>query len=224
MEWHLERGRLLLVRHRRLDRLRRGRDLDSVPRAQELVERPLEIPRLDTRYDARRDMERLDGHRDAVRQAKPLDDDDLVSWRDIEETTETRPCELASERERRAARCHATPAHVLAERGHRELLGDLRLLDVGPAAPPAHEVALAREVVERGADGQARDAEVRAELPLGGDRGADAETLDQLEHLLPRRALLGHLRGGSDRLHRAGDYRGSRRSGQCHCFLSTDAV
>src|SRR6266550_9323610 len=126
MEWHLERGRLLLVRHRRLDRLRRGRDLDSVPRAQELVERPLEIPRLDTRYDARRDVQRLDRHRDAIRQPKPLDDDDLVSWRDIEETAETRSCELARERERRAARRHPAPAHVLAERGHRELLGDLR--------------------------------------------------------------------------------------------------
>src|SRR5206468_6272749 len=131
--------------------------------------------------------------RDAVGQPKPLHDYHFLARGDVEEAAQPRTGELAREREGLAARRHAAPPHVLAERGHRELLGDLRLLDVRPAAAPAHEVALAREVVERGADGQARDAEVRAELPLGGDRGADAETLDQLEHLLPRRALPGHL-------------------------------
>ena len=72
-----------------------------------------------------------------------------------------------------------------------------------PLPRAAHEIALAREVVERGTDGEARDAEVDAELPLGGDCGADAEPLDQLHHLLPRGALLRHLRWVSDRFHRA---------------------
>src|SRR5262249_18398148 len=93
------------------------------------------------------------------------------------------------------------PAHVLAERGHGQLLRDLRLLDVRPAAAPPHEIPLAREVVQRRPDGQPRDAEIDAELPFGGDRGADAETLDELEHLRPGGALLRHLRRGSDRFH-----------------------
>ena len=115
------------------------------------------------------------------------------------------PASSRVEREGPAAGDHAAAAHVLAERGHRQLLRDLRLLDVGAAAAPADEVALAGEVVERGADGQARDAEIGAELPLGGDRGADAEPLDQVEHLLARRALLRHSLG-SGRRHGAGDY------------------
>ena len=65
-----------------------------------------------------------------------------------------------------------------------------------PAAAPAHEIALAHELVERGADGQARDAEVGAELPLGRDRAADAEALDQVEDLVARLALLGDPLGG----------------------------
>ena len=59
-----------------------------------------------------------------------------------------------------------------------------------PAPLPAHEVALAHELVERGAHGQAGDAEVDAELPLGRDRRADRERLDQLEDALTRLALL----------------------------------
>src|SRR5439155_11980039 len=154
------------------------------------------------RYNLVLDYALHDRYLEAVRQPKPHDDHDLVSRRDVEEAAQTGAGELASERERRAARGHAAPAHVLAERGHGELLGDLGLLDVGAAAAPAYEVALPREVVERGADGQARDAQIDAELPLRGDRGADTEPLDELQHLLPRGALLRDLRLGSDRLHR----------------------
>ena len=39
------------------------------------------------------------------------------------------------------------------------------------------------EVVERGADREARDAQVAAQLPLGGDRLADPELLDEVEDL-----------------------------------------
>ena len=41
---------------------------------------------------------------------------------------------------------------------------------------------VADEIVERRPHRQARDAEVDAELPLGRDRVADAELLDQVEH------------------------------------------
>jgi hypothetical protein len=65
----------------------------------------------------------------------------------------------------------------------------------GPAA--AHEIALTRELVERGAHRQARDAEIDAELPLRGNRAADAELLDQLEHLVAGVTLLGDALRGS---------------------------
>src|SRR5205823_3337294 len=93
-----------------------------------------------------------------------------------------------------AAGLHATAPHVVAEGGDGQLLGDLRVLDVCPAAAPADEVALAREVVERGAHGEPRDAEIGAQLALGGDRRPDAELLNEVEDLPARMALLGHLR------------------------------
>src|SRR4051794_22616854 len=108
----------------------------------------------------------------------------------MEQAAEPGSGELAREGQRLAAGAHPTAAHVLAERGHRQLLGDLRLLDVRAAAASADEVALAGEVVQGGADRQPGDAEVGRKLPLGGDRIADAEPLDQVEHLLARRALL----------------------------------
>ena len=52
--------------------------------------------------------------------------------------------------------------HVLGERRHRQLLGDLRLADERAAAVPPHEQPFADEVVERRAHGEARHAEVAA--------------------------------------------------------------
>src|SRR5262245_1537855 len=101
----------------------------------------------------------------------------------MQEAAQTGARELAGERERARARDHPAAAHVLAERGHRQLLGELRVLDIRAAAAPADEVALAGELVEGSADGQPRDAEIGAELTLGRDRRADAELLDQVEHL-----------------------------------------
>ena len=40
----------------------------------------------------------------------------------------------------------------------------------------------ADELVERGADGEARDAQLGRQLPLGGNRIAHPELLDQVEH------------------------------------------
>src|SRR5207248_2801024 len=71
-------------------------------------------------------------------------------------------------------------------------LGDFRLGDERPGAAPAHEVALAHELVERRADGEAGDAEVDAELTLGRDRVADAQRLDQRQDAPARLAPLRH--------------------------------
>ncbi len=54
-------------------------------------------------------------------------------------------------------------------------------------------MALAHEVVERGAHGEAGHAEVGAQLPLRGNRVADRELLDEVEHQVARRGLLRHV-------------------------------
>ena len=84
------------------------------------------------------------------------------------------PAGIVAELERAAAGREAARAHVVAERGDVDALRDLRLGDERAGAAAAHEVALADELVERGAHGQPRDAEVDAELALGRDRVADA--------------------------------------------------
>ena len=100
----------------------------------------------------------------------------------------------------RLAGHHPATLHVLGEGGHRQLLGDLRLAHERPAPVPAHEHAVADEIVEGRSDGQARDTEVDAELPLGRDRVADPELLDQVEHPGTRLGLLGDgSRSGSHR-------------------------
>ena len=69
-----------------------------------------------------------------------------------------------------------------------------------------------------------REIELLLALAADARSGRLRIPLDELEDLLPRRALLRHLRGGSDRIHSGGDYRARCGSGQCHCFPSTDAV
>src|SRR6266496_1417358 len=97
-------------------------------------------------------------------------------------------------------RPHSPPLHVLRERGHRQLLRDLGLADerAGPAA--TDEITVANELVERGPDGQARDAEVGGELTLGGNRLADPELFDQLEEAIAGIALLRHGAAGASSL------------------------
>ena len=219
MERDAERRRLLLVRDRGLDRLCPARDRDPVPVAEQVVERAAQVLRGQAGEERVRQVEGLDCHRLAVREPEPLDHEDLLGRRNLQETAQTGTGEGRGHRQRTAPGHHPAPPHVLAERGHRQLLGDLRLLDVGAAAAPAHEVALAREVVERRADGQPGDAEVGRELPLGGDRVADAETLDQVHDLLAGRALLGHALG-SGRRHCPATIAESPEIGQCHCARS----
>ena len=67
-----------------------------------------------------------------------------------------------------------------------------------PLPALADEVAVADEIVERGADGQPREAEVGGELALGRDRVTDRERVDQGEHALPGLGLLGGGRAHGD--------------------------
>src|SRR3954447_6174694 len=115
VERHAEGGGLLLVRHRRLDRLCAARDLDAVAVPEELVERAAEILRLETGDERARQMERLDRHRLAVREPQTLDNQDFLGRRGVEQTAQAGACELGRHRERPASRDHPTAAHVLAE-------------------------------------------------------------------------------------------------------------
>jgi hypothetical protein len=123
-------------------------------------------------------VQRLQGHRGAVREAQPADAEDAFGRRDVEGAADLGPGVDIVEPDRPAVGNHSAPAHVLAEGRQRQLLRDLRLADERAAAVPPDEVALAHEVVEGSAQGQARDAELLAEAPLGRDRLADAQALD----------------------------------------------
>jgi hypothetical protein len=188
---------LVLVRHGRLDRLHAARDLDPVPTGQEIVERVLvEVAPGQAGHEALGDVERLDRHRLLVGEPESRRDQHRLRRRDVEAAAEVRAGELRVERERPRAGAHPPLAHVLAERRHRQLLGDLRLAHERPGAAAPDEVALSDELVEGGAHGQPRDAEVGAELPLGGDRAADAHALDEVEDLVAGLRLLRDPLGG----------------------------
>src|SRR5919198_1992394 len=191
---HAERRRLLLVRHRRLDGLDPAGDDDAVPVAQQRVERPgLEVGRREARHERFPHVQRLDRHRLATREPEPFSDDDRLRRRDVQEPAEARARGYDFQLEGARRGRHAAAAHVVREGRQRQLLGDLRLADEGAGAAPPHEVALADELVEGGADGQARDAEVCAQLPLRGDGLAHAELLDQVEHAVASLGLLRHV-------------------------------
>ena len=68
--------------------------------------------------------------------------------------------------ERLAGRSQAPPAHVVGERGHRELLGDLGLADERAGPTPPDDVALPREIIESRSKRQSRYPELGAELPF----------------------------------------------------------
>ena len=182
---------LLLVRHRRLDRLDPADDLDPVALGQQVVEgRAVEVLGGQAGDERLGHVQGLDRHRLVVGQPQPLRDHDPLGGRDVEAAAEIRAGVRHLERERPAPRAQPAAAHLLAERRHRQLLRDLRLADVRAAAAPADEIALARKLVDRRPHGQPRDAEIVTQLPLGRDRAADADLLDQVEYLIARLALL----------------------------------
>ena len=110
MERHAERLRLLLVRHRRLDRLHAAGELDAVrSRAARRTTLRRGPPR-SAPARATADVQRLDRHRLAVGEPQPLRDHDRLRRRDVQRATEMR----AGHRrrvtdERPAAGAHPTP-------------------------------------------------------------------------------------------------------------------
>ena len=137
-------------------------------------------------------MQSLERHRLAVREPQAADEHDAVIRGKLQRAADGRPGVGLLQLDRPAAGRHAAAAHVLAERRQGQLLGDLRLADEGAAAVAPLEVPVADEVVEGGAEGQARDAEVAAEPPLGRDGFSDLELVDELEHALPGQDLFAH--------------------------------
>ncbi len=195
MERDAERRRLLLVRHRRLDRLgaRRRSGCRTAPGAARRTSRS-------GPWRVRPGTSALRKWSVSIAIVSPSASRSRLITRICSDGDTCRnrpsraPARIVAHREGAASGHHSAPPHVLAERGDRQLLGDLRVLDVGAAATPPHEVALPRKVVEGGPHGQPRDAEVGAQLPLRRNRGAHPQLLDQVEHVLARVALLRHLR------------------------------
>ena len=154
MERDAERLRLLLVRHRRLDRLQAADDVDPVAVGQQRRRRSGSRgrpPRGRGRATRGRAASRSPSSR-RRRAAARL----TITIGSEGETCRIRPSQgparsCASSSVRLPGTMPA-PAHVLGERGHRQLLRDLRLADERAAAAPAHEVA------RRGRDRRARRA------------------------------------------------------------------
>src|SRR5439155_564820 len=88
------------------------------------------------------------------------------------------------------------PPHVLREGRQGQLLGDLGLGHEGAAAVAPRQVSVADELVDRGPQRQARDAQLLAELPLGRDRLADLERFDEAQDPLPGLVLLTQCTSG----------------------------
>ena len=120
-------------------------------------------------------MQQLDRHRLAVREPQALDRDDRLGRRDVEDPAEARAGRHHGEA--RGCGCRASARGARMSSLNEEMSMPFATFGSAtnvPDATPAHEVALAHELFERGAHRQPRDAEVEAELPLGGDRVADA--------------------------------------------------
>ena len=137
-------------------------------------------------------MHGLDRHALAIRKPQAFCDEDGLRRRDVEKPSETRACLHGPEIERLALRSQPAAPHVVCERRHGELLGDLRLAHERAGAVSADQVALPDEIVEGGAHREPGNAEVRAQLTLGRDRVADGVLLDEVEHEIPGLRLLRH--------------------------------
>ena len=139
-----------------------------------------------------RHVEYLHRHRLRVGQAEALDTHEARLGRDIEAVGQARARGRGGQLERPAAGGHAAPPHVVAEGGEGQRLGDLGLRDVGAAAVAPLQVAVADQLVEGGPEGEAGNAQLGGQLALGGNRLADQDGLDQVEHPVPRLLLFAH--------------------------------
>ena len=168
--------RLLLVRHRRLDGLRAADDRDPVAAAR--AGRRTSSPRGRRRSgpgtsDARACSSSIAIGSPSARRRRLTEriGSDGETWR-------MRPRRAPAGIVRRSSvrLAGVSPRARMSSLNERDVdaLRDLRLGDERAGAAAANEVALAHELVERRAHRQPRDAEVDAELPLGGDRVADA--------------------------------------------------
>ena len=164
VERDAERRRLLLVRHRRLDRLRAADDLDpvAVARAGRRTSSPRDRARSARGRAPRGTCSSSTAIGSPSARRRRLTDEHGLGRRDVQDAAEPRARRDRPELERAAARREAALAHVVAERGDRHPLRDLRLGDERARAAAARQVALAHELVERRAHGQPRDAEVDA--------------------------------------------------------------
>ena len=119
-------------------------------------------------------MERLDRHGLAIGEPKALDRDDRLGRGDVQQTAEMRAGGAMRSSSVRLAgtiprRCMSSVKDVIVS--SCAIFGSLTNV---PLPWRRTRMPFADEVVERGADGQPGDAEVAAQLPLRGDRLADA--------------------------------------------------
>src|SRR5581483_3152943 len=158
VERDAERPGLLLVGHRRLDRLLPADDRDPVAIPQERIERAVfEILRGQVGNQRLPHVKGLDCERIPVREPKPLGDDDPLRRGDVKNAAQPRACGHDAQVERLAAGRHAAGTDLVGERAHRQLLRDLRLADECPRPAPTDELAFPDEVIEGSPDRQARD-------------------------------------------------------------------
>ena len=214
MERDAEGRRLLLVGDGRLDGLRPADDRDVVaaPRAGRRTSSARDLGG-QARHERRADVQQLDRHRVAVCEPQSLRRDDRLRRGDMQDATEACAGGNRAKLERAAPRYE--PRFRMSSLNEVDVgaLGDLRLRDERARTTSAHQVALAHQLVERCADRQSRDTEVDAELPLGRDRVADSERLDQLEHALAGLALLRQraARAGAPAVSRRAPLSGSKK-------------
>ena len=196
-----ERGRLLLVRDRRLDRLRAAGDRDAVAVPKQLVEGALlEIAPRESGDERLADVQRLDRHRLAVGEPQPL-----------RRRRPARTARRAAARPRRAPAGTTSSASVrLAGTIPRRRMSSVNEVIVSSCAifgsltnvpaPRRRTRWPSRTRSSSAARTVSRDMPRSAlQLPLRRDRVADRELLDQVEHAAPapRSASSGRLAYGA---------------------------
>src|SRR2546427_10439597 len=198
MERDPEDLRLVLAGHRGFDGLGARGDGDAVPLSEQLIERTAFEVGTGKAWDKGfRDVEDLHRHRRRIRKAESLDPEQSRLRRNAHPVGKPGAGESRGELEGAASRRHSATAHVLAERGESQRLGDLGLGHIGAAAVTPVEVAVADQVVEGRPQREAGNPQVDRKLAFGRDRLPDLVGFDQVEDAVPRLLLLTHANGAS---------------------------